>query len=100
MLKLKFCSVLLYFHYRYGFTLDKLICVGYIQHPGIAEGGSSGCPIVTNEFIMDRNAQYEIDIAGQRFMAKPHIHAPHIPHVNMDSTTHRYRPTVVSLKAV
>jgi len=84
----------------YGFTLDKLICVGYIRHPGIAEGGSSGCPIVTNEFIMDRNAQYEIDIAGQRFMAKPHIHAPHIPHVNMDSTTHRYRPTVVSLKAV
>jgi len=100
MLKLKVCSVLLYFHYRYGFTLDKLICVGYIRHPGIAKGGSSRYPIVTNEFIMDRNALYEIDIAGQRFMAKPHIHAPHIPHVNMDSTTHRYRPTVVSLKAV
>ena len=87
------------FH-RYGFTLDKLICLGYIQHPEMAKGGAANARhIVTNDFIMSRNARYEIDIAGQRFMAKPHIHAPHIPHVNMESASRRYRPTVASLKA-
>jgi hypothetical protein len=66
----------------------------------MAKGGSNGRLIVTNDFIMARNARYEVDIAGQRFLAKPYIHAPHIPHVNMDSTSRRYRPTVVSLKAM
>lgn len=80
--------------------MDKLICVGYIRHPVITIGASNDRPVVTNEFIMARNARYEVDIAGQRFLAKPHIHAPHIPHVNMDSTSRRYRPTVVSLKTV
>jgi hypothetical protein len=89
-----------YFHYRYGFTLDKLICVGYIRHPGIVKGSSSCLPVVTNEFIMAPDARYEIDIAGQCFLAKPHIRAPYIPHVNMDSTSRGYRPTVVSLKAM
>jgi hypothetical protein len=92
-------TVYVSFHYRYGFTLDKLICVGYIRHPGIAKGDSNGHQIVTNEFIMAPDARYEIDIAGQRFLAKPHIRAPYIPHINMDSTSHRYRPTVVNLKA-
>ena len=76
-----------------------MICLGYIRHPGMAKGSINGLHIVTNDFIMSRNARYEIDIAGQRFLAKPHIHAPHIPHVNMESASIRYRPTVVSLKA-
>ncbi|XP_069681446.1 pyruvate dehydrogenase phosphatase regulatory subunit, mitochondrial-like [Periplaneta americana] len=84
----------------YGFTLDKLICLGYIRHPGMAKGGCNGRLIVTNDFIMARDAVYEIDIAGQRFLAKPHIHAPHIPHFNMDATSRRYRPRVSSLKAM
>ncbi|PSN46364.1 hypothetical protein C0J52_12919 [Blattella germanica] len=83
----------------YGFTLDKLICLGYIRHPHMAKASPNGRHIVTNEFIMDHNARYEVDIAGQRFLAKPHIHAPHIPHVSMDTTSRRYRPTVASLKA-
>ncbi|XP_067001335.2 pyruvate dehydrogenase phosphatase regulatory subunit, mitochondrial [Anabrus simplex] len=83
----------------YGFTLEKLICLGYIRHPGIAQGGPSARLTVTNDFIMARDAVYEVDIAGNRVTAKPHIHVPHFAAMNIDSHSRRYKPTVINVKA-
>ncbi|XP_049762224.1 pyruvate dehydrogenase phosphatase regulatory subunit, mitochondrial-like [Schistocerca cancellata] len=82
----------------YGFTLDKLICLGYIRHPGLTNSDSR--PIVTNDFIMTRNAKYEVDIAGQRVTAKPHMHVPFFTTVKRKTSDHHYRPTLIKEKSV
>ncbi|XP_056645731.1 pyruvate dehydrogenase phosphatase regulatory subunit, mitochondrial-like [Diorhabda sublineata] len=72
----------------YGFAANKLICLGYIRQPK-----SSNTTIVTSEYILAKNAKYEIDIAGHRFRLTPHLRAPIIgTAVNQNS---KYRPTAV-----
>jgi len=63
--------------YSYGFVTEKLICLGFISLPGARQ--EQEAKIVTTDFIMDPKACYEIDIAGIRFPAKPHIHPLPIP---------------------
>lgn len=50
--------------------------------------------MVTTEFIMNKDAHYEIDIAGRRVTVKPHIHPPHIPVITMDGMSLRYKPKI------
>ncbi|KAK7864281.1 hypothetical protein R5R35_009540 [Gryllus longicercus] len=81
----------------YGFTLEKLICLGFIHHPGLSKASRpSERLIVTNDFIMDRSATYHIDLAGQRMPVKPHIHVPPFAMSSVDKPR-RYRPTLVSV---
>nr|CAD7439980.1 unnamed protein product [Timema bartmani] len=80
----------------YGFTLSKLVCLGFIRHPGRNKGTRQ---IITEEFIMARNAKYELDIAGSRVVVKPHIHAPYFATANIDNSKKKYRPTVVNIKS-
>ncbi|CAL1532543.1 unnamed protein product [Lymnaea stagnalis] len=60
----------------YGFTLEKMVCLGFI-----GEADSNGEFLVQkniNEWVMSKGAKYEIDIAGVRFPAKPGIYTPKI----------------------
>ncbi|KAJ3639735.1 hypothetical protein Zmor_003076 [Zophobas morio] len=75
----------------YGFSADKLICVGFIQRPP-----SSSNKIITSEYIMSKEAVYQIDVAGTRFSLTPYLHAPP---VLSSSTLQKYRPTVISYKS-
>ncbi|XP_063223362.1 pyruvate dehydrogenase phosphatase regulatory subunit, mitochondrial-like isoform X2 [Bacillus rossius redtenbacheri] len=69
----------------YGFTLGKLVCMGFVQRPR-----ATHTP-VTEEYILQRGARYEVDIAGSRVTATPHLHAPHLATL---ATEHKYRPSL------
>lgn len=49
---------------NYGFTCEKMICLGFIQMPEQLKN-----QYITMDFIKDPNAVYEIDIAGTKFKA-------------------------------
>ncbi|XP_076174249.1 pyruvate dehydrogenase phosphatase regulatory subunit, mitochondrial-like [Ptiloglossa arizonensis] len=77
----------------YGFATEKHICLGFISSPGLRHMPCD-TNIVTTDFIMDSTAHYEIDIAGTRFPAKPHIRPLPIPTLN-NKLNKKYIPTPV-----
>ncbi|XP_066597840.1 pyruvate dehydrogenase phosphatase regulatory subunit, mitochondrial-like isoform X2 [Prorops nasuta] len=77
----------------YGFMMEKLICLGFIGLPG-GKDQKRNKTVITNDFIMDSEATYEIDIAGRRFPAQPNIHPLPIPVLN-DKVNKKYIPTPV-----
>ncbi|VVC25267.1 Hypothetical protein CINCED_3A003153 [Cinara cedri] len=80
----------------YGFTMEKLICLGYVRLP-FTDNRNRNHTVITNDYILSPTAKYEIDIAGTKFLATPKIHAPFvsitIPKVSDES---RYMPKVIS----
>ncbi|XP_011865409.1 PREDICTED: pyruvate dehydrogenase phosphatase regulatory subunit, mitochondrial-like [Vollenhovia emeryi] len=75
----------------YGFVTEKLVCLGFISLP--EAGYKQQTNTITTDFIMDPTTRYEIDIAGFKFPAKPHIHPLSIP---VSSTLNKkYIPTPV-----
>lgn len=74
--------------------------------------------VITKDYILNKNALYEIDIAGKRFPMRPYIHVPRgslssLPHqVNDDNNnlssiggstntnSRDYKPTVVKFKKI
>lgn len=74
----------------YGFAIDKLIGLGFINRPN-NENYDNNKNIVTTDYIMDPSAYYEIDIAGQRFPVRPNVHALSLPIIN----NKKYIPTAV-----
>ncbi|XP_054719909.1 pyruvate dehydrogenase phosphatase regulatory subunit, mitochondrial-like [Uloborus diversus] len=56
----------------YGFTLKKMICLGYIKN--IDENGEP--QVITNDFIL--KSSFEVDICGRKFPAKVNIHSPNL----------------------
>ncbi|XP_053988034.1 pyruvate dehydrogenase phosphatase regulatory subunit, mitochondrial-like isoform X1 [Hylaeus volcanicus] len=77
----------------YGFATEKHICLGFISSPS-PKHMQPDANIVTTDFIMDPTARYEIDIAGTRFPAKPHIHPLPIPALS-NKINKKYTPTPV-----
>ncbi|KAL5021981.1 hypothetical protein ScPMuIL_001136 [Solemya velum] len=58
----------------FGFSLNKMVCLGFVN-----SRDEHGQPVKLkniNEFVMDRNAVYEIGIAGKKFRAKVGIYTP------------------------
>lgn len=74
----------------FGFTVDKLVCMGFVSHHDHVGGKPS---TITTDYIMDKNAQFEINIAGKKFPMRPSLHPPIIP-VSLDTTNQRYIPKV------
>uniref|UniRef100_A0A4D5RB29 Pyruvate dehydrogenase phosphatase regulatory subunit, mitochondrial n=1 Tax=Scolopendra viridis TaxID=118503 RepID=A0A4D5RB29_SCOVI len=72
----------------YGFTLNSLVCMGFVHHHEHQAGEPM---IVTNEYITDKGAQFEIVIAGKKFPLRPSLHPPIIP-VSLDAMNQRYIP--------
>lgn len=79
--------------YRYGFTSEKHICLGFISFPR-SRYSQTNKNIVTTDFIMEPKARYEIDIAGIRFPVKPHIRPLPIPALS-SKLNKKYTPTPV-----
>ncbi len=59
----------------YGFTLDRHICLGYIQNIDQDTGEKK---LVTNDFVL-KGGKYQINIAGKLFPAKAGIYPPKLP---------------------
>ncbi|KAL1492487.1 hypothetical protein ABEB36_010737 [Hypothenemus hampei] len=74
----------------FGFAANKLICLGFITKPPKADNR-----IVTRDYILSKNASYEVDIAGHRFSATPYLHAPKISGYDKKE----YRPTPIKYKS-
>ncbi|GBM29156.1 Pyruvate dehydrogenase phosphatase regulatory subunit, mitochondrial [Araneus ventricosus] len=56
----------------YGFTLKKMVCVGFVQ-----DLDENGVPqVVTNDFIL--KSDFEVDICGTKFPAKVNLHSPNL----------------------
>ena len=49
-------------NFCYGFTLEKMICLGFIHHP---DSFKDGVPrVLDNSWLLDRKAEWTINIAG------------------------------------
>ena len=46
----------------YGFTLEKMVCLGFVQHPDTFKGKPK---VLENSWLLDRKASWAINIAGQ-----------------------------------
>lgn len=83
--------------FSYGFTMGKLVCLGYVRRP-FTDNRNRNHMVITNDYILSPTAKYEIDVAGTRFSATPKIYTPYInttiQKVNLDET--RYVPKVIS----
>ncbi|XP_055891264.1 pyruvate dehydrogenase phosphatase regulatory subunit, mitochondrial-like [Biomphalaria glabrata] len=66
----------------YGFTLEKMVCLGFVGD--IDNNGEYVTQRNINEWVMNKNAKYEIDIAGVRFPARPGIYTPKITVQTLD----------------
>lgn len=51
--------------------------------------------IVDNSFIMDPTAKYEIDVAGRKVLATPHIYPPQVTTIANDPVNKQYKPKVI-----
>ncbi|XP_041375941.1 pyruvate dehydrogenase phosphatase regulatory subunit, mitochondrial-like isoform X2 [Gigantopelta aegis] len=58
----------------YGFTLDQMVCLGYVSD--FDEDGKPQLKKYMNKWVMEKDAQYEIDIAGRKYTAKAGIYTP------------------------
>ena len=56
----------------YGFTLRKMVALGFVRHPG-------GATVVEEEWITDPSAKWTIAIAGKPFTASIHLEPPPLP---------------------
>lgn len=87
----------------YGFTLRKLIALGFISQPGLREEAARRHPtyehrMVTSDFILDRSAVYHVDLASMRVRLRPHLHAPPMATTQRQghATNMRFHPSLVS----
>ncbi|XP_047741158.1 pyruvate dehydrogenase phosphatase regulatory subunit, mitochondrial [Hyalella azteca] len=69
----------------FGFTLNKMVCVGFVRH--------AGGDFVSPDYVTAPDVRYEIDIAGRRFPVHASLQPPKIPIARMDGIA-TYRPRV------
>lgn len=74
--------------------MQKIVCLGFIS----CEKNTDNTKVITNEYIVDPTALYEIDIAGRRFAVKPHLHPLSI--VQLNNLDKKYTPTPVRLEKI
>ncbi|CAB4069602.1 PDPR [Lepeophtheirus salmonis] len=65
----------------YGFTLKKMVALGFVQHPDTIRGQSTS---ISHNWLSDRKVQWTINIAGNMEPATIHLHPPQIPVINQD----------------
>ncbi|CAL8101820.1 unnamed protein product [Orchesella dallaii] len=57
----------------YAFTLERMVALGFIVNKDIKTGNLFP---VTQEYVMSKDALYQIDIAGRRFNVRQSLHPP------------------------
>ena len=78
----------------YGFTLHKMVCLGFIQHPSTLRGERT--PVETS-WIGDKTAAWTIDIAGKMVPVTVHLHPPKMPIISQDGAAADFKPKRNSL---
>ena len=58
-----------------------MVCLGFVQHPDTFRGKSV---ILENSWLLDRKAEWTINIAGNMVPCQIHLHPPKIPQFNVD----------------
>merc|ERR1719357_2407481 len=73
----------------YGFTLHKMVALGFVQHP-LTLGGQK-TPVEAS-WIADRSATWTIDIAGKMCPVTVHLHPPKMPIITQEGAAADYKP--------
>ena len=77
----------------FGFTLDKLCCLGFVQHPDTINGNPT---ILKEDWIADKSAKWAINIAGKMvsdFNAQSPCYNLHISSSRLDPSYCSYPTT-------
>ncbi|XP_043224841.1 pyruvate dehydrogenase phosphatase regulatory subunit, mitochondrial-like isoform X2 [Amphibalanus amphitrite] len=70
----------------FGYSLGKLVCLGFVQDL------SAGSPsVITSDYVLRGN--YQINIGGRLFPAKPSLVSPSLPTKYQEPTQKRYQAT-------
>jgi len=80
----------------YGFTLRKMVALGFVQHPDTLSGASK-VP-VDSSWITDKSTSWSIDIAGKIYPVSVHLHPPSLPIVTQESQPKSRYPSVQLLE--
>jgi hypothetical protein len=67
-----------------------MVALGFIVNKDIKSGQLLP---VTNDYVMSKDALYQIDIAGRRFTVRQSLHPPRLPGTQQ-LTTKDYSPTL------
>ncbi|KRZ67293.1 Pyruvate dehydrogenase phosphatase regulatory subunit, mitochondrial [Trichinella papuae] len=70
----------------YAFTIGCQVSLGYINIDGMRTADEAA------DYVLDKYAVYEIEIAGKRFQVQLNLHSPDLPMVSSEHPYH-YRPT-------
>lgn len=86
----------------YGFTLHKMVALGFVQHPSTLAGQAAP---VEPQWIVDKSAKWTIDIAGKQVPISAHLHPPNLPIITQESSSEgfkhkKHQPTVQLLKQI
>ncbi len=46
----------------YGITLDKMVCLGFVQHPDTIKGTPT---VIETSWLTDKSATWEVNVAGR-----------------------------------
>jgi len=70
----------------YGFTLHKMIALGFVQHPTTRAPGEE-MVTVEEDWIMDPAAKWTMCIAGKHFPVSVHVEPPPLPVIQQESVS-------------
>jgi len=73
----------------YGFTLNKMVALGFVKHPDTLKGGKT--PVEAN-WINDKSAAWTIDIAGKMVSVSVHLHPPKMPIISQEGDNADIKP--------
>jgi pyruvate dehydrogenase phosphatase regulatory subunit len=68
----------------YGFTLRKMVALGFVRHP--TKPGAGGAAVVEEEWILDPAAVWTIAIAGKQHSVSVHLEPPPLPVILQQET--------------
>ena len=73
----------------FGFTLRKMVCLGFIKHPETIKGNPT---LIDHRWLTDKKAVWTIDIVGRQVPATIHIHPPKIEVIGKDKDRSPSKP--------
>ena len=73
----------------YGFTLNKMVALGFVKHPDTLKGGKTP---VEADWINDKSAAWTIDIAGKMVSVSVHLHPPKMPIISQEGDNADIKP--------
>lgn len=77
----------------FGFTNNKIVCLGYIRKPENQENDN-----ITLDYIIDESSLYHVEIAGRLFSATPYVTVPEVLELKeqeLRAASANYKPSAV-----